>query len=186
VRAYTRRLPHWDSIGAPLFVTFRLHGSLPASRVFPPARVSNGRAFVAMDRLLDAARLGPVYLKQPSIANLVMQSLFDGQRRFRRYTLHAFVIMPNHVHMLVESAAPMSRWLGPLKGFTGHKANEALGLGGAFWQDESYDRLVRNDEEFDRIRRYIENNPGTAGLVCTPEAYRWSSAGQSPAAAPKG
>jgi putative transposase len=139
-----------------------------------------------MDRLLDAAHLGPVYLKQPSIANIVMQSLLDGQRRFRRYMLHAFAIMPNHVHMLAASAVPASRWLGSLKGFTGHKANEALGLRGSFWQDESYDHLVRNDVEFERIRRYIKNNPVIAGLALTPEAYPWSSAGQSPAAAPKG
>src|SRR5687767_12416692 len=58
---YERRLPHWDVIGQPLFVTFRLHGSLPANRTFPPDRLSSGKAFVAMDRILDRAETGPRY-----------------------------------------------------------------------------------------------------------------------------
>jgi len=53
MQAYERRLPHWDTVGQAMFVTFRLHGSLPASRVFPPERLRNGRAFAAMDKLLD-------------------------------------------------------------------------------------------------------------------------------------
>ena len=189
VNRYDRRLPHYDSAGDRLFVTFRLHGSLPANRVFPPNRLSSGKAFVAMDRLLDAARSGPVYLRQPEIAEIVKQALFDGQDRLQRYLLHAFVVIPNHVHVLVTSRVPAAQWLGALKGYTGHSANEALGLRGAFWQDESYDHLVRNDSEFDRIRRYIENNPVSAGLCHAPEQFPWSSAaapGESPAAALKG
>src|ERR671939_132961 len=57
MRHYERRLPHWDTVDQPLFVTFRLHGSLPAHRVFPPdSLASSGKAFVAMDRLLDRGR----------------------------------------------------------------------------------------------------------------------------------
>ena len=186
VRRYERRLPRYDAVGERLFVPFRLHGSLPDSSIFPPARLTNGKAFVAMDRLLDAARSGPVYLRQPEIAKIVEQALWDGQLRFQRYELHAFVFMPNHVHLLVESRVPAAQWLGPLKGFTGHEANRLLGLRGPFWQDESYDHLVRGDEEFDRIQRYIENNPVSAGLVRTPEEFLWSSApGGSPAAGRK-
>src|SRR5207253_9923873 len=65
---YERRLPHWDTVGQPLFVTFRLHNSLPTNRVFPPERLTTGQAFVAMDRILDAARSGPLYLQHPQIA----------------------------------------------------------------------------------------------------------------------
>ena len=188
VKRYERRLPHYDAVGERMFVTFRLHGSLPESRIFPPARLTSGKAFVAMDRLLDAARSGPVYLRQPEIAKIVEQALWEGQLRFHRYALHAFVIMPNHVHLMVESRVPAARWLRSLKGFTGHEANRLLGLRGPFWQDESYDHLVRNDVEFDRVRRYIENNPVAAGLVHTPEEFHWSSAsapGGSPAAGRK-
>ena len=56
------------------------------------------------------------------------------------------------------------------------------GLGGPFWQDESYDHLVKSGEEFVRIRKYIEYNPVTAGLVATAEQFRWSSASQTEAA----
>ena len=58
MKHYERRLPHWDTIGQPLFVTFRLHGTLPRSRVFPPDKLTtSGKAFVTMDRLLDRATL---------------------------------------------------------------------------------------------------------------------------------
>lgn len=175
MRHYERRLPHWDTIGQPLFVTFRLHGSLPGHRVFPPDTQS-GKAFVAMDRLLDRATTGPLYLRQPEIAELVMQCLHDGDRRFHRYQLHAFVVMPNHVHLLVTPRVLATKWLGPLKGFTAFHANQLLGSRGRpFWQDESYDHLVRSDAQFERIRVYIEENPVTAGLVAESGQYPWSS-----------
>jgi len=67
--------------------------------------------------------------------------------------------------------------VGTVKGFTSHQANRLLGChGGAFWPDESYDHLVRSDEEFGRIRNYIEQNPVTAGLATTAEQFPWSSA----------
>jgi len=173
---YERRLPHWDVIGQPLFVTFRLRDSLPASRIFPPEGLSTGKAFVAMDRLLDRATLGPLFLRQPEVASLVVEAIRDGERRFRRYELHAFVVMPNHVHMLVTANVAAARWLDALKGFTGHAANRVLQRRGPFWLDESYDRLVRSREEFSRIQRYIEMNPVSASLVRSPELFPWSSA----------
>ena len=95
MRHYERRLPHWDSVDQPLFVTFRLHGSLPAQRVFPPDGLSqSGKAFVAMDRLLDRGATGPLYLRRPEVADLVVQALHDGERKFRRYDLHEYVVMP--------------------------------------------------------------------------------------------
>jgi putative transposase len=67
--------------------------------------------------------------------------------------------------------------LAPLKGFTAHRANELLGNHGrAFWQDESYDHLVRSEAEFDRIRSYIEENPVRGGLVSEAGEHPWSSA----------
>src|SRR5262245_46481849 len=81
---------------SPLFVTFRLHDSLPANRVFPPERLTTGKAFVAMDRILDRARGGPLFLQQPEIAGLTVDALRDGERRFHRYELHSFVVMSNH------------------------------------------------------------------------------------------
>lgn len=177
MRHYERRLPHWDVVEQPLFVTFRLHGSLPANRVFPPAGlVSAGKAFVAVDRLLDASTTGPLFLRRPEIAERVVAALQHGERELHRYQLHAFVVMPNHVHLMATPHVPATKWLGPLKGFTAHQANVLLGTHGPFWQDESYDHLVRSDTEFDRIRAYIEQNPVKAGLAATAEQFLWSSA----------
>jgi putative transposase len=82
------------------------------------------------------------------------------------------------VHLLLTPHVVATRWLGPLKGFTSYEANRVLGrTGQPFWQDESYDHLVRSDTEFDRIRGYIEGNPVKAGLVAAPEDWPWSSAG---------
>ena len=130
-----------------------------------------------MDRLLDEGASGPLYLPVPEIAEMVVSALLDGERRFYRYQLHAFVVIPNHVHVLVTPNVLATRWLAPLKGFTAYRANELLGRQGqAFWQDESYDHLVRSDMEFDRIRSYIEENPVSAGLVTDPTQHPWSSA----------
>src|ERR1700675_1206040 len=120
MKHYERRLPHWDAVGQPLFVTFRLHDSLPANRVFPPDRLTSGEAFVAMDRILDRAETGARYLGIPEIATLVVESIRYGERRFHRYELHAFVVMPNHVHILVTANVVATRWLGPLKGLTAY------------------------------------------------------------------
>jgi REP element-mobilizing transposase RayT len=173
-----RRLPHLYVIGQPLFVTFRLHGSLPANRAFPSEDLSSGEAFVAMDRLLDQARSGPMFLRQPEIARLVLASI-DYGTDISHYDLHAFAIMSNHVHLLITPHINVSKLLCSLKAATAKRANLLLArTGQPFWQDESYDRLVRDGEEFRRIQRYIEYNPVAAGLVARAEAYVWSSAGR--------
>jgi REP element-mobilizing transposase RayT len=85
--------------------------------------------------------------------------------------------MPNHVHLLMTPLADVSKTVQSLKRFTAKEANRILGLTGQpFWQDESYDRLVRNGTEFQRIKNYIEMNPVKCGLVSTPEEFLWSSA----------
>jgi REP element-mobilizing transposase RayT len=145
--------------------------------------LSSGEAFTAIDKQLDRSESGPVFLKQAEIAQIVVCAIRDGEMRFQRYELHAFVVMPNHVHLLVTSNVPNAKWLGPMKGFTGSMGNRILKRTGPFWQDESYDHLVRDGEEFSRIRWYIENNPVTAGLVARPEDFRWSSAGWGRASA---
>ena len=128
-----------------------------------------------MDRLLDNAITGPLYLKRPEMAEMVVDAIRyqDG----RHYDLHAFVVMANHVHLLITPLVEVSRLMQSLKRFTGQKGNQMLGVvGRPFWQDESFDRLVRNDTEFQNIARYIEWNPVQAGIVATPEAHLWSSA----------
>jgi REP element-mobilizing transposase RayT len=173
-----RRLPHLYVIDQPLFVTFRLFGSLPANRAFPRSKLTSGQAFVAMDRLLDTARSGPMFLKQPEVAQLVLDSI-DYGAEISHYQLHAFVIMSNHVHLLLRPHITASKLLCSLKTSTARKANLLLRRTGApFWQNERYDHLVRNGEEFSRIQRYIDWNPINASLVISPEQYPWSSAGR--------
>ena len=114
---------------------------------------------------MDSARFGPVFLKQEAIAELVVESLFKGVE-LGHYQLGPFVIMSNHVHVLLLPAVPPSRLLKSLKGYTARQANLLLGrTGETFWQRESYDHVVRSPEEFQKISAYIENNPVKAGVV---------------------
>jgi len=131
-----------------------------------------------MDRILDNTCTGPLFLRMPEVATMVMDAIHYRDRNLQHYELHAFVIMPNHVHLLVTPLVAVSKIMQSLKRFTAHEGNRILGLTGKpFWQDESYDRLVRNDAEFERIACYIEMNPVRAGLAATPEEFPWSSAG---------
>jgi putative transposase len=168
-----RRLPHWYALGQPLFVTFRLHGSLPSGREFPPELATSGEAFLCMDRLLDGARVGPTYLAIPPIAQIVVDSLRHcGEIDFE---LHAWAIMPNHVHMLATTRTDPARFMRRLKGYTARQANRLLRrTGQTFWQEESYDHLVRTREEFRKIQAYILNNPVKAGLARSTDGYRWA------------
>lgn len=162
----------------PVFLTWRLHDSLPPGRVFPKEALTSGEAFAAMDRLLDEARSGPFYLRQPEIADMVVEAIEYGSDVLGHYCLHAFVVMPNHVHLLAVPAVPLFKLTRSLKGITAKRANAMLRLSGdSFWQEESYDHVVRDSQEFERIRRYIEENPVRAGLVQEAREFRWSSAG---------
>jgi len=85
--------------------------------------------------------------------------------------------MVNHVHILIYPKCTLSRITKSIKNFSARQANAILGCTGQpFWQDESYDHWVRGPEEMEKIVRYIEGNPVTAGLVKRPEDWRWSSA----------
>ncbi len=171
-----RRLPHAYPPGKWLFLTWHLHGSLPQGRFPPPAKASAGEAFVWMDRYLDRAGSGPLFLRQPHLAAMVVESLYKGVA-LGQYDLGAFVVMANHVHVLLLPRIAPSRLLQSLKGFTAREANRRLGrTGEAFWQAESYDRWVRDEAEYGRIAAYIENNPVKAELVERAEDYPWSSA----------
>jgi REP element-mobilizing transposase RayT len=96
----------------------------------------------------------------------------------------AFVVMSNHVHLLIETIEPLQKITRLLKGYTARCANQYLArTGQAFWQDVSFDHWVRNSAELERIIHYIENNPVKAGLVKKPEDWAWSSAARRAAEA---
>jgi REP element-mobilizing transposase RayT len=149
---------------------------LPVGREFPKESMTSGQAFVAMDRLLDNARFGPMHLSQPQIAGIVCASIHHCA--LADFDLHVWAIMPNHVHLLLTARTDVSVFLRRLKGYTARQANRLLGrVGQPFWQEESYDHCVRSGEEFRRIERYIMNNPVKAGLAECVDAFPWSGVG---------
>ena len=176
--SYQRRLPHLYELGHPVFLTWRLHDSLPPHRAFPAGALNSGQAFAAMDRLLDEARTGSFYLRQPAIADMIVEAIEYNANVLGHYLSHAFVVMPNHVHLLATPATTLPKLTKSLKGITAKRANAMLTLTGTpFWQEESYDHPVRHQLEFEKIRNYVEENPVRAGLVREASLYRWSSAG---------
>src|SRR5215470_6156304 len=103
---YRRRLPHVLETEQPVFLTWRLHGSLPENRPFPKEQLTSGKAFVAMDRLLDHARTGSFCLRQPAIAAMVVEAIHYNAITLNHYDLHSYVVMPNHVHLLLTPRVP--------------------------------------------------------------------------------
>ena len=128
---YRRRLPHFQPDNTYLFLTWRLWGSrLP--KVDSPVYPTPGHAFVAQDRALDRHSSGPAWLRHPPIAGLVARAIRIGDEERQFYELRAWVVMPNHVHLLIlpqVSVAVLMRWL---KGSTAREANRILGRPGGF------------------------------------------------------
>jgi REP element-mobilizing transposase RayT len=175
---YERNLPHWHPEGKAVFLTWRLSGSLPRSVLARVASLHDDprKQFLAAERTLDGALVGPRWLAQPEIALLVANALQRGIE-LDRFLLRSWVVMPNHVHVLLEPTGSVRAITKGIKGATAQGANAILGrVGKPFWQDESFDRWVRNPAEFERVRSYIENNPMKARLVERPEDWQWSSA----------
>jgi REP element-mobilizing transposase RayT len=174
---HQRHLPHWQPEDAAVFVTWRLNGSLPKHVLVRQDEVSAGRAFVEFDRLLDRAETGPTWLKDPRIAKSAVDALKFGETDLHLYELVAFVVMSNHVHVLIRPNSDLSKITRAIKGYTAREANRILdSTGQPFWQDESYDRWIRDEAAFHRVVRYIEGNPVSAGLAGRIEEYPWSSA----------
>lgn len=168
---YRRHLPHFQPEGAALFITFRFHGTLPLHSG------RDGRAFVEADRELERTKQGPAWLRQPQIAECVTETILDGDRVRALYGLIAFIVMPNHVHLLIEPKAPAPKITQYVKGVSARRANELLQrTGQPFWQNESFDRWVRSRREKEKIIRYIEMNPVSANLASEPQLFRFSSA----------
>jgi REP-associated tyrosine transposase len=177
---YRRHLPHWQKANSALFITWRLHGSLPRRTLAASLKESNpGRRFLLLDRELDRAAYGPTWLKDVRIAKIVVDALHHSAEQLQLHRLSAYVVMSNHVHILIWPKALLPEITKAIKGFTAREANRVLGrTGKKFWQDESFDHAVRSEDEFYRIVRYIERNPVKAGLVESPEEWPWSSAGR--------
>lgn len=147
--------------------------------------------FAYYDGILDKAEEGPLWLKEASLATLMEETLLHKYAEL--YVLWSYVVMANHVHVLLQPRllteksedavkeekdyVKLSKIMQSLKGYTALEANKLLQRKGQkFWQTESYDHWTRDMAEFQRIVKYIENNPVKAGLVEKPEDWQWSSA----------
>jgi REP element-mobilizing transposase RayT len=176
---YERNLPHWHPDGKAIFLTWRLHGSLPEHVVTDLRRTkeTNGLRFARAERFLDRGSFGPLWLADPRVAASVQRSIIRGARELDHYAVLAYVIMPNHVHLLIEPHTSLERITRGIKGVSSRVANFILARPGlTFWQGESFDHWVRTPAEGEKICRYIENNPVKARLVRNANEWRWSSA----------
>jgi REP element-mobilizing transposase RayT len=131
-----------------------------------------------IEKYLDQ-HYGDCWLNQPAIARLVAETLkyFDGSR----YYLHAWCIMPNHVHVVFTSISrgmKLDSDLIPIlhswKSFTAHQANKILNRTGSFWQGEYYDHLISSDEEYAHYIDYTLQNPVKAKLCSNWQQWPWS------------
>lgn len=168
-------LPHFDSGDVVQHVVFRLQGSLPAP-VLERLRNAPEDFGLALDEALDRGGVGPTWLADPACADIVADALtgFDGAR----YSLLAWVVMPNHVHVLITQAEgwPLGKVVKSWKGYTARMINRRLSLTGAFWAPDYFDLYMRDEAQTIAAAAYIEANPVKAGLCRDAMDWRWSSA----------
>ncbi|MFN0057780.1 MAG: REP-associated tyrosine transposase [Planctomycetota bacterium] len=180
-------LPHFDQPGATQSITFRLADSVPSTLIrrwrselkldeaeaaAEPQRVELRRR---IERFADRG-FGECWLQVPSIAEIVENSLFhfDGER----YALIAWCVMPNHVHVMVETRAQSSlrEIMHSWKSFTSKACNRYLNRTGQFWAPDYFDRFIRDTRHLQAAIQYIHENPVKAGLVELPADWRFSRA----------
>jgi type I restriction enzyme R subunit len=194
LRITAAKLPHWYQPGVTYFITFRTDDSIPAevadvwhrrrdewlARHGIEPRAANWSARLCKLPIAQQRELhdsfsreymeyldrgcGDCVLRRGDLAGIVGDSLrhFDG----RRYRLGDFVVMPNHVHLLVclLGETDLEKQCYSWKKYTASKINRSLGRQGRFWHEESFDHLVRSSDEFEHLRRYIAENPRKARL----------------------
>jgi putative transposase len=134
--------------------------------------------FGRWDLALAEVKGGPEWLLQPEIAAAVVQSIRRVEDRL--YTLEAYCVMPNHVHVVLTPRFgddgqyhALAKITQAIKGSSATEANRLLNRSGQFWQHESYDHVVRDGEELDRVVRYVLGNPVKASLVDDWRAWPW-------------
>jgi REP element-mobilizing transposase RayT len=167
-------LPHLDAADLVQHLVFRLADSLPAHISEEIAKISREHRVQAADIALDQGH-GRRDLVIPGIAELVQRALlrFDGER----YAMIAWCVMPNHVHVLVETRPghPLDRIVHAWKSFTAHQVNRILGQTGAFWAPEYFDRYMRDDTHLAATLAYVEQSPVKAGLCSVASQWPFSS-----------
>jgi putative DNA methylase len=174
---HSRKLPHLDGEQMAQFVTFRLADSMPQAVLDKWREECEDDVDFRkrIEKYLDAG-YGSCWLGIPEVAKVVADAMkfFDG----KRYELRAWVIMPNHGHMLIvlRPGEHLPGIMHSIKSYSAKEANKLLGRTGQFWQHESFDRYIRSRKHFVAVVKYIEENPVKAGLCSSPEGWKFSSA----------
>lgn len=172
-------LPHFDQPDLVQSITFRLADALPVDVIEllsqDKEKLTDLEKRQRLETYMDAG-YGECFLRDPRIGSLVENAFiyFDKVR----YRLLAWVIMPNHVHVLIETMLgfPLDEIIQSWKSFTAHQANDLLGRSGQFWFPDYFDRYIRNERHYDNVVRYIHENPVKAGLVSKAMDWPFSSA----------
>jgi len=168
-------LPHFDHAGTIQSLTFRLADSLPQSKQHLLEQPDYVKQYREVEGCLDVG-YGACLLGRREYAELVRGSLgfYDGDR----YRLLSWVIMPNHVHCVIEQLEgwPLGDLVAGWKGFTSQTANRRFGRSGVLWARDYYDRCVRDVDHYRDVVTYLHQNPVKARLVERAEDWEWSSA----------
>ena len=171
-------LPHFDAPNVTQMSTFHLADSFPVTRraewepLLKEADQSAKRR--KMEDWLDRGH-GECWLRHPAVAQLVERILLETDGG--SYRLQAWVVMPNHVHVVVDVwDVPLVKLINGWKGKSSREANKLLGRRGQLWQEDYFDTLVRDAEHLHKAIRYTEQNPVKAFLAKTSGEWPWSSA----------
>jgi len=185
---YKINLPHWRQEGATYAITFRLADSLPKSVIDGYLQEKNRLTAMLEKAIADAdesharncderlrelysthietaldAGHGECHLKNPEIAKIVADAIthFDGDR----YQLAAWCLMPNHVHLIIKPLGDhkLADIIRGMKTFSSSQSNKKLGRTGSFWQEEYYDHIIRDMDDFYNQVAYIKRNPAKLG-----------------------
>ncbi len=174
-------IPHVDPGEMTQFITFRLADSMPQTVLnrwkedLKNGEITDAGLRKRIETYLDQ-NYGERLLSDKRVAKLVKHAILhlDG----KKYRLIAWVIMPNHVHLLIVTLAgyTVSEIMHSLKSFTSHEANKILNRKGNFWYKEYFDRYIRDGKHYRATLRYIEENPVKARICEKPEDWEFSSA----------
>lgn len=190
LRIYQRSLPHWRQEGATYFVTFRLGDALPQPQLdllkrlredwelkHPHPRKEQDweehvRDIVRRTEAWLDDGYGACYFNEIQHSQILEEALLHFQDE--RYFVSCYTVMPNHCHVILRPAEgrDLEIILQGIKGVVAHRVNQAIGGNGSIWQDESYDRIVRDGEHLWRSIQYIGRNARLAGLP-TDVWRRW-------------
>ena len=147
-----RHLPHWEMPGATYHIVFSLRKDLPCN------------------------------LTRDDIAPIILNAFAHYANQ--RYYLYDHTVMPDHVHAILqpipdinEAVEQLSDITHDIKSYTAHRINGVLSRKGSVWLHESYDRIIRDEEEYQKTAKYIFENPERAGLISSGESWKWWSPG---------